>query len=188
MLILWCYANGWGPWATFSENPVWLVGFALVLPLYHEFHFYCIHRLIHYSDTLQTRPFGTSQIQSTPRHGRRCRCTRSKHLLYWSDSLIHLLLPSHPLLALYNLQITGTGAVVGHVGFDKMVLSDKAAIDTHAYAHYLHHKYFEVNYGDGLLPIDKWTGTWHDGSTEGDALMKARLAKKRAKINIKQAA
>ena len=34
-----------------------------------------------------------------------------EHLLYWSDSLIHLILPSHPLLFLYGLHITGTGAL-----------------------------------------------------------------------------
>ena len=31
----------------------------------------------------------------------------------------------------------------------------------HAYTHDLHHKYFEVNYGDALVPFDKWLGTWH---------------------------
>ena len=187
VLLLWCYANGWGPWTTFAENPLWLVAFALVLPLYHEFHFYCIHRLIHIP-ILYKHVHSVHHNSVNPTPWSSLSMHPVEHLLYWSDSLIHLLLPSHPLLLLYNLQITGTGAVVGHVGFDKMVLSDKTAIDTHAYAHYLHHKYFEVNYGDGLLPIDKWTGTWHDGSAAGDALMKARLAKKRAKINAKQPA
>ncbi len=36
--------------------------------------------------------------------------------------------------------------------------------DTHAYIHYLHHKHFEVVYGDGLVHFDKWFGTFHDGS------------------------
>ena len=52
-------------------------------------------------------------------------------------------------------------------------------MDTHAFAHYLHHKYFEVNYSDGLLPLDKWFGTWHDGTERGDALMRARMKKRR---------
>jgi sterol desaturase/sphingolipid hydroxylase (fatty acid hydroxylase superfamily) len=87
------------------------------------------------------------------------------------------------LLFLYNLQITGTGAVVGHIGFDKMEVGEGAAVNTHAFAHYLHHKHFEVNYADGATGIDKLFGTWHDGSKEGQELMDARYAKKVAKMN-----
>ena len=57
--------------------------------------------------------------------------------------------------------------------------------DTHAYIHYLHHKHFEVNYGDGLIPFDRWFGTFHDGSKEGQALMDARYAKKVERLNTK---
>lgn len=111
-----------------------------------------------------------------------------EHLLYWSDALIHLILPSHPLLVLYNLHITGTGAVVGHIGFDKIVGGDDKALDTHAFAHYLHHKYFEVNYADGGIPIDQWFGTWHDGTKEADERMKARLKERREKMVTKAGA
>jgi sterol desaturase/sphingolipid hydroxylase (fatty acid hydroxylase superfamily) len=91
--------------------------------------------------------------------------------------------PSHPVLFLYNLQITGTGAVVGHVGFDKMEVGENGLIDTSAYAHYLHHKHFEVNYADGATALDKLFGTWHDGSKESDVLMQARYEKKVARMN-----
>ena len=40
VLILWFYANGWGPWTTFMDNPVWLIAFGLLMPIYHEVHFY----------------------------------------------------------------------------------------------------------------------------------------------------
>ena len=56
-------------------------------------------------------------------------------------------------------------------------------MDTHAYTHYLHHKYFEVNYGDGLMPLDKLFGSWHDGTPAGDAAMQARFKRKVARIN-----
>jgi sterol desaturase/sphingolipid hydroxylase (fatty acid hydroxylase superfamily) len=71
------------------------------------------------------------------------------------------------------------------VGFDKMEVGESGAIDTHAYAHYLHHKHFEVNYADGATGIDKFFGTWHDGSKEAQALMEARYAKKVANLNKK---
>jgi sterol desaturase/sphingolipid hydroxylase (fatty acid hydroxylase superfamily) len=40
-----------------------------------------------------------------------------------------------------------------------------------------------VNYGGDLVPLDKWFGTWHDGSKAGDAQMDARFEKKRARMN-----
>jgi len=40
-----------------------------------------------------------------------------------------------------------------------------------------------VNYADGLIPIDRWMGTWHDGSAEGDRLMKDRFMAKKARLN-----
>ena len=181
---LWSFANGWGPWTTFAEHPLWLVAFGLVLPVWHEFHFYCIHRLIHvpilyrWIHSVHHNSVNPSPWSSLSMHP-------IEHVLYWSDSLIHLVLPSHPLLFLYNLQITGTGAVVGHVGFDKIEVGEARAIDAHAYAHYLHHKHFEVNYADGITALDKLFGTWHDGSKEGEALMNARYEKKIARINQK---
>ena len=76
----------------------------------------------------------------------------------------------------------------GHIDFDKLELTEGKALDSHAYAHYLHHKYFEVNYGgDGLIPLDKWFGSFHDGSKEGDARMQARFEKKKARMNAKAA-
>ncbi len=50
------------------------------------------------------------------------------------------------------------------------------------------HKYFEVNYGDGLVPLDKLFGTWHDGSPEGEARMNARYEKRKARLNAVNAA
>ena len=39
---------------------------------------------------------------------------------------------------------------------------------------YLHHKYFNVNYGgDGLVPFDRVFGTDHDGSKDYDSKLKS---------------
>ena len=88
------------------------------------------------------------------------------------------------MLALYQLHFAGFGAIPGHIGFDKIETGETSTMDTHAYIHYLHHKNFEVNYGDGLIPFDKWFGTFHDGSPEGEARMEARFEKLRAKVNL----
>ena len=53
----------------------------------------------------------------------------------------------------------------------------------------LHLKHFEVNYGgDGLIPLDQWFGTWHDGSKEAEARMDARFQKKIERMNRKKSA
>lgn len=183
VLLLWLWANGWGPWALFGDSPVWLIVMALAVPVIHDFHFYCIHRLIHhpvlykYIHSVHHNAINPSPWSSLSMHP-------VEHLLYWSDSLIHLLLPSHPMLAIFHLQANGVGAVVGHIGFDRIEAGDKA-MKTHAFAHYLHHKYFEVNYADGLLPWDQWFGTWHDGTEDGDRRMKDRYMRRRAALAAK---
>ena len=30
--------------------------------------------------------------------------------------------------------------------------------------HQLHHRYFECNYGELTSPLDKWFGSFHDGT------------------------
>ena len=173
VLILHLYATGAVPWVSFSENPWYLFGLFLVLPLIHELHFFAIHRLIHtpflykWVHSVHHNSVNPSPWSSLSMHP-------VEHLLYFSLALLHILIPSNPLLAIYQLHFSGFGAVVGHVGFDRVEMGENKAIPSHAFAHYLHHKYFEVNYADGLIPFDKWFGTWHDGTPEGDAQMQAR--------------
>jgi sterol desaturase/sphingolipid hydroxylase (fatty acid hydroxylase superfamily) len=66
---------------------------------------------------------------------------------------------------------------VGHIGLDKIEVTEGAAFDSRAYAHYLHQKFFEVKYGDGLVPLDKVFGTWHDGRSGSEARIEARFRK-----------
>ena len=182
VLMLWSYANGIGHWTTFADHPVWLMLLTLLIPACHEVHFFCVHRLIHipvfykYIHSVHHNSVNPSPWSSLSMHP-------VEHLLYWSGSLLYFILPTHPLIVLYQLNFAGVGAVVGHIGFDKIVLGEKSAIDTHAYAHYLHHKYFEVNYADGTVPLDILFGTWHDGTAAGEARLDARMAKKRARLN-----
>lgn len=182
VLLLWSWANGWGLWTTFAGNPWGLVCLGLVMVVIHEAHFFFTHRMIH-SPLLYKHVHSVHHNSVNPSPWSSLSMHPVEHLIYFSGSLIHLIVPSHPLLAIYHLHIAGLGAVIGHIGFDKMVLDDERekAMDTHAYAHYLHHKYFEVNYADGLVPWDKWFGTWHDGTEEADIRMRERLKMRRGK-------
>ncbi len=178
-LILLCWSNDIGLWQNFSENFYVLGLLMLCVPLIHECHFYLIHRILHF-------PFLYRHIHSVhhkavnPSPSSSLSMHPVEHLLYWSDCLIHLILPSNPLIALYHLQLTGTGAVVGHVGFDQIEIGTKNGLRTHAFAHYLHHKYFNVNFGDGAVPFDKLFSTWHDGSKQSETEFKKRMGHKNA--------
>jgi sterol desaturase/sphingolipid hydroxylase (fatty acid hydroxylase superfamily) len=184
--LLHVYAAGMVPWLTFAQNPVWLVVLTLLAPAIHEVHFFAIHRLIHtpflykwvhsvHHNSVNPSPW--SSLSMHPVEG----------FLYHAVALWHLVIPSNPIIGLFQLHLAGFGAVNGHIGFDKLEIAEARPLNTHAYLHYLHHKYFEVNYGgDGLIPLDKWFGYWHDGSKEGDAQMNARFAAKKARMNAKQ--
>jgi sterol desaturase/sphingolipid hydroxylase (fatty acid hydroxylase superfamily) len=45
-----------------------------------------------------------------------------------------------------------------------------------------------VNCGDSLIPLDRWFGTFHDGSKAGDAQMQARHAEKKARLKARATA
>ncbi|MGL5011195.1 MAG: sterol desaturase family protein [Paracoccaceae bacterium] len=183
VLLLWSFANGYAVWLSWPENWVWLVVLMLAAPVIHELHFFAIHRLIHtpflykwvhsvHHNSVNPSPW--SSLSMHPVEG----------FIYHAVALWHLLIPSNPILALYQLHLAAFGAVNGHIGFDRLELTEKTQLNSHAYAHYLHHKHFDVNYGgDGLLPLDRWFGSWHDGSKAGEALMQARYEAKKARVN-----
>jgi sterol desaturase/sphingolipid hydroxylase (fatty acid hydroxylase superfamily) len=187
VLVLWAFANGYAPWLGFADHPIYLGALALVVPILHEFHFFCVHRLIHtpflyrWVHSVHHNSVNPSPWSSLSMHP-------VEHLLYFSTVLYHLILPSNPLIALYQLHYAGFGAIPGHVGFDKIEVGADHLVESHAYAHYLHHKYFEVNYGDALIPLDKWFGTWHDGSAEGEARMQTRHRARKERLAARRAA
>lgn len=192
VFFLWCLSNGFHAfgWLDWQNNWLWLVVLTLLVPAIHEIHFFCIHRMIHI-------PILYKWIHSV-HHNSINPSPWSSMSMHWIEAtafhaeiLWHLLIPSNPIVALFQMNSTAYGAINGHIGFERLELDgpDGAkALDSHAYAHYLHHKYFEVNYGgEGLVPLDKWFGTWHDGSKDADEQMKARFRAKKEKLKAKQA-
>ena len=143
--------------------PFILCSLSFISPAIHEVHFFIIHRAIHWPPLYRwvhsvhhnsINPSPWSSLSMHPVEG----------FIYHAVALWHLVIPSSPIIALFQLHVAGFGAVNGHIGFDKLEVTDETAMTSHAYPHYLHHKYFEVNYGgDGLIPLDSWFGTWHDG-------------------------
>lgn len=173
VLILHAYANAWTPWLRLSDHPAYLVALWLIVPIIHETHFFLLHRALHWGP-LYAHVHAVHHNSVNPSPWSSLSMHPLEHLGYLGVALWHLVIPSNPILALYQLHQAGFGAIPGHIGFEKVEVSDARAFDSHAYIHYLHHKYFEVNYGDGLIPFDKWFGTFHDGSADGERRMKER--------------
>lgn len=182
VVILWVFANGYVPYVSWSRHPVYCTVILLLIPAFREIHFYLIHRMIHWPPLYRAvHSLHHNNVNPGPWSGLAMHPV--EHLLYFSGVLIHLIVPSHPLHAMFHLFHAALSPAQGHVGFDKVVVGENAAFDTHSFAHYLHHKYFECNYADGSIPLDRWCGTFHDGSKEGQEAMDRRFMARNAKAS-----
>jgi sterol desaturase/sphingolipid hydroxylase (fatty acid hydroxylase superfamily) len=189
-LTLWAFSNHYIPYVSFAEHPIYCAAIFLLVPLWREIHFYLVHRLIHAHALYHTvHKLHHNNVNPGPWSGLAMHPV--EHLLYFSAVLIHWIVPSHPVHAIFNLVHAGLAPAPGHAGFEKIIISEEKAIETHSYDHYLHHKFFECNYADGAIPVDKWFGTFHDGSKEAEIRMNqrfmSRAAKQAAKREVKRA-
>ncbi|MEM7023899.1 MAG: sterol desaturase family protein [Pseudomonadota bacterium] len=174
VLTLWMFANGYVPWVTWDAHPVYIAVIMFLIPLFREVHFYFVHRLLHVPVLYRiAHKLHHQNVNPGPWSG--LSMHPIEHLLYFSGFVIHWVLPSHPVHAVFHLVHAGLSPAPGHTGFDKVVVGEDKAIDTDFYAHYLHHKYFECNYADGTVPLDKWFGSFHDGSDDAQERMRHRL-------------
>lgn len=171
--MLWAWANGWLPGLSFEASPILFIALALVIPAWRDLHFYCVHRLLHWPP-LYKRFHKLHHLNTNPNPWSGLAMHPVEHLLYFSCVALHIVVASHPVHILFNFVHAGLAPAPGHAGFDKILAGEKGAVDTHAYTHYLHHKYFECNYADGVVPLDEWFGTFHDGSPEAHERLKQR--------------
>jgi sterol desaturase/sphingolipid hydroxylase (fatty acid hydroxylase superfamily) len=185
-VTFWAFANGYGIWLNPETHWLWLAVLIFLAPALHEVHFYCGHWLLHQGVLYKwIHSVHHNSVNPSPWSSMSMHPVEST--FFFAEMMWHLIIPSNPFVALFQLTSTAYGAIVGHIGFDKLEVTDERAMDSHAYTHYLHHKYFEVNYGgDGLIPLDKWFGTWHDGTKAADEQMKERFRKKKERVNARK--
>lgn len=173
VLLLWAYANNIAPMISFADHPVWFVAMFFVVPFIHEAGFYCAHRLLHVSPLYEiAHKLHHRNISPGPWSG--LSMHPIEHAIYFSTILLFFVIPAHPIHMINLASRLGVAPAQGHTGFDRLAMGDKASMDVSYYAHYLHHKYFEVNYSDGMIPLDRWFGSFHDGTPEAHEAMKKR--------------
>ena len=178
VVMMWGYANGFIAWVDWRTEPVTFALMVLAIPLWRELHFYWTHRLIHWKPLYRTVHYlHHKNINVGPWTG--LANHPGEHIIYFSVALLFWIVPSHPLMVLLTLQDAALSGAPGHSGFDKHVVKGKHTLPG-SFFHYLHHRYFECNYGNPMIPFDKWLGTQHDGSPEAHARMHARWGEKRA--------
>ncbi|MCR9087087.1 MAG: sterol desaturase family protein [Rhodobacteraceae bacterium] len=173
VLMFWAMANGYAPVLLWSDNPVWFLLLFPLTPLWISFHFYWIHRALHWpplyrlAHALHHRNTNVGPWSGLSMHP-------VEHLLFFSSVLIHWIVPAHPIHILFHMQHQALTAATSHTGFEGMVVRDKSRLALGTFHHQMHHRYFECNYGNLEVPWDRWFGSFHDGTEASHERMKAR--------------
>lgn len=170
--VFWAMANGYAPAMLFPDSPLWFVLMFPFLVIWSSFHFYWVHRLLHvpvvykYAHALHHRNVNVGPWSGISMHP-------LEHLLFYTNFVIHLVVPSHPIHVLFHGYIQSVHPVFSHSGFDRLIVREKQRAKIGDFFHQLHHRYFECNYGTVEMPWDRWFGTFHDGSAEATARTRA---------------
>lgn len=165
ILMMWAMANGYTPTLELPGDLPWLILLVFLLPAWETFYFFLIHRLIHWPPlyrsvhSLHHRNTNVGPWSGMSMHP-------IEHLIYFGTVLIHFIVPASPLLIIFHLQYYSLTAATTHTGYQGITVSGKLILPLGTYHHQLHHRYFECNYGGLEIPMDQWSGNFHDGTAE----------------------
>ena len=155
-------------------DALWAIGLMTLAVFFIEgVHFYLNHRLLHldplykWFHALHHRNVNTGPWTGISMHP-------GEHVLYLSLPFVFLVIPGSPFIATFCLVYLMISPSPSHSGFHRFKIGANRDVHGGDIFHNLHHRYFEVNYGMLLVPMDKWFGTFHDGSLEAHDAMKDR--------------
>ena len=171
--FLYCYQTGRLPvpsdLTSVSTVLIAFIASVWMVPPYRDTQFYFTHRMIHANflyKYIHATHHHTSDIE--PFAGLAMHPT--EHLYYFSCYGPLLLMNVHPFVLFWMGFHTVITPAASHSGYEDHFSADLM--------HYLHHRYYECNYGAGI-PFDVWFGTYrdklNDSSTAQPADGKARL-------------
>ena len=174
VVTLWAQATGIAPVTSWSKSPVYCSLLMFLLPFFHAVHFYVCHRAIHWPPLYNTVHY-LHHANNNPSPWSGLAMHPVEHLVYFSGVLLLWVIPSTPVHAIYFVTLVGLAPVEGHSGFGRTVIGRYIFPSDGGYYHYLHHKFFSVNFGDSLLiPLDRLFGTFHDGIRRAPATRRLR--------------
>ncbi len=178
-LTMWLWADGRIPHAEWGSAPVYLGLLVLGVFFWGTTHFYLNHRLLHWgplyrgAHELHHRNTNTGPWTGISMHP-------IEHLVYFTVFLLWWVVPAHPVIFIMTGFFNGISPSITHSGFDEVILGGRFRITAGDQFHHLHHRYFEVNYGNTPTPLDKVFGTWHDGTPEAHEQFKDRRRAEKA--------
>lgn len=179
-IMMWAYATGLAPQITFADNPYLFVALILITPGWTAFHFYWQHRAFHIPWVYRLgHDWHHKNVTVGPWSGAAVHPV--ENLVWFSAVLILLVIPSHPIHALFLMHLQVITAITTHVGYDSLRVG-RQKFKLGDFFHQLHHRYYDCNYGTASGPWDKWFGTYHDGTEDGDR----RIAMHRQTIKGRQ--
>jgi sterol desaturase/sphingolipid hydroxylase (fatty acid hydroxylase superfamily) len=173
VLYFWAAANGTVPGLAWADNPLWFVAWFVLVQLWAAFHFYWIHRALHWPPLYRlVHALHHRNINIGPWSG--ISMHPVEHVLYFSGLLIHVIVPSHPVHVIFHLCNLGLNPAASHSGFAGLVIAGRKRLALGDFFHQLHHRHFDCNYGTAEVPLDKWFGTFHDGTPEARRRIRRR--------------
>jgi lathosterol oxidase len=99
--------------------------------------------------------------------------------VYLSVVVIRLVMPSHLLHIVFHITWYAVDPAATHCGFERISISGGKYPRLVDFFHLLHHKFFESNYGNAEVPMDKLAGTFHDGTRVATKEMRACMTMSR---------
>ena len=172
-LLLWAYANGHATLISFSRKSRLVyrldadypdlerLPFLLVSPLGHVEPFYRWFHSWHHKN-INTGPWSGHAMHPI------------EHLFLYSDLAIYFIVASHPIHVIFNAMLHTVAGPTSHCGLPYVRLTRFFSLQLGDFMHQLHHRYFDCNYGSYETPWDKVFGSFHDGTPQGDSLIKER--------------
>ena len=161
-IALWMQASGRIEVISWDESPLYLLLCMFLMPFIGAIHFYIIHRILHFpflykiAHSLHHKNVNTGPWSGISMHP-------IEHLLYFSIIGIWFFIPSDPFVIILTGVWFGVGPAQSHAGFNKLVLFKNKRLELADHFHHLHHKHFELNYGNIYAPIDNIFKSFHNG-------------------------
>ena len=162
--VLWQQATGGVTVYLWSEEPLYLLLCTILMPFIGGVHFYIIHRILHIpiiykiAHQLHHRNINTGPWSGISMHP-------IEHIFYFSIIILWAFVPADPFVVVLTGIWFGVGPAQSHAGFNKLVLFKTKTLELADHFHHLHHKHFELNYGNIYAPIDAIFKTFHNGKT-----------------------
>jgi len=169
----WLAANGFAPVLRLANAPLWSALWFLLIPLWASFHFYWIHRFLHWPPLYRrVHSLHHRNVNVGPWSGLSMHPV--EHGLYFSSLAIHLVVPSDPIHVLFHLYNLTLNPAVSHSGFETLFFKKRDRMALGDFFHQLHHRYFECNYGTAEVPWDVVFGSFHNGTPEATRRVRMR--------------